>query len=45
MDSLYITAEEKRKNAGKDLDTANWHAQQASYEEQRIADLERKLGK
>lgn len=44
-DGLFTTAEEKRKNAGKDLDTANWHAQQASYEEQRIADLERKLGK
>ena len=39
------SSKEKRKNAGKDLDTANWHAQQASYEEQRIADLERKLGK
>ena len=44
-DGLFTTAVEKRKNAGKDLDTANWHAQQASYEEQRIADLERKLGK
>lgn len=44
-DGLFTTAEEKRKNAGKDLDTANWHAQQASYEEQRIADLERKIGK
>ena len=33
------------KNAGKDLDIADWHAQQAAYEEQRIADLERKLGK
>ena len=44
-DGLFTTAEEMRKNAGKNLDTANWHAQQASYGEQRIADLERKLGK
>lgn len=44
-DGFFTTAEEKRKNAGKDLDTATWHAQQASYEEQKIADLERKLGK
>lgn len=44
-DGIFTTAEEKRRNAGKDLDTANWHAQQASYEEQKIADLERRLGK
>ena len=44
-DGIFTTAAEKRKNAGKDLDIADWHAQQAAYEEQRIADLERKLGK
>ncbi|GEM_PF-2948735 len=44
-DGFFTTEEEKRKNAGKDLDTATWHAQQASYEERKTADLERKLGK
>lgn len=29
-----------RKNAGKNLDTANWHAQQASYGEQSIVGVE-----
>ena len=44
-DGLFTSAAEKRKRAGEDLDTADWHAKQAAYEEQRIAELERKLGK
>lgn len=44
-DGLFTSADEKRKRAREDLDTADWHAKQAAYEEQRIAELERKLGK
>ena len=44
-DGIFTTAEEKRKRAGEDLDIADRHAKQAAYEEQRIAKLERKLGK
>lgn len=42
---FFTTAEEKRKQASKDLDTANMYAQDAARDEQRIAELERRLGK
>lgn len=44
-DGIFTTAEEKRKQAGKDLDTSNWHSGNAERERQRIENLERKLGK
>lgn len=44
-DGFFTTAEEKRKQAGRDLDTANMYAQDAARDEQRIAELERRLGK
>lgn len=44
-DGFFTTAEEKRKQASRDLDTANMYAQDAARDEQRIAELERKLGK
>lgn len=44
-DGFFTTAEEKRKQAGRDLDTANWHSQMAEEERRRIENLERKLGK
>ena len=42
---FFTTAEEQRKQASKDLDTANMYAQDAARDEQRIAELERRLGK
>lgn len=44
-DGIFITAEEKRKRASRDLDTANRYAQDATRDEQIIAELERRLGK
>lgn len=44
-DGIFTTVEEKKKNAGKDLDSAGWYSKQAEYEKQRIEELERKMGK
>ena len=44
-DGLFTTAEEKRKQAGRDLDSANFHSQTAEEERRQIENLERKLGK
>lgn len=44
-DGLFATAEEKRKRAAKDIDNAKWYKEQAAREEERISELERKLGK
>lgn len=44
-DGIFTTAEEKRKQAGKDLDTSNWHSENAERERQRIENLERRLRK
>ena len=44
-DGIFTTAKEKRKQAGKDLDIADWHSQLAEEERQRIEKLERRLGK
>jgi hypothetical protein len=44
-DGIFTTAEEKRNQAGKDLDTSNWDSENAASERQRIENLERKLKK
>lgn len=44
-DGIFTTADEKRKQAGKDLDNSLWHSQMAEEERRRIERLERKLGK
>ena len=42
-DGIFTTAEEKRKQASRDLNNANWYSQMAEEEKRSIESLERKL--
>lgn len=44
-DGIFISAEEKRKQAEKDLYTASRYAEQANRDKKKIAELERRLGR